>query len=299
MARTKNMARARSRTRATPRKAARNKAPSAKTAKNTRIVGDGGAGSAAPRPPEADVVAPLPTLGECERAIGEKAAAWVARCYEISCAIVKTGLVDGDAVYGHWVGPVAPKSHFADRSGLPFVPHGWILLKDGRVFDPTRWVFEAVTPYLFIGEPPDSWGVVPCDNCDLLREEHKDGGPEDQCEAYEPKQWPYDEGGNRWREAITRSRPKPVPKGPRSSVDIKGLTKLWVGALLDERDGARLTANQLMHLANMSYDVLKQGVGPDGVKMIYAAIVDFGKIAWIPLDNFNRARRECGLTREY
>lgn len=243
----------------------------------------------------------LPTLAECEKAIGEKAQAWVARCYEISCAIVKAGLVDGDAVYGHWIGPVSPKSHFARARGLPFVPHGWILLKDGRVLDPTRWVFENVEPYLYVGSPPDSLDIQPCANCGLLYEEHNDDGPEDRCDNYEQPRWPYDEGGNRWREAMSMGRPIPTASGPSKDVALTGFTKTWVANVLGVEDAATLAVSQLIYLANMSYDVIKRAVGPDGVKMIYEVIADFDdtSIAWIPLDNFNRARRECGLTWDY
>jgi hypothetical protein len=242
----------------------------------------------------------LPTLAECEKALGEKAEAWVARCYEISCAIVVAGLVDGEAVYGHWLGDVAPGSHFADRGRLAFIQHGWILLKDGRVLDPTRWVFENVTPYLYVGEEPDSWGVIPCANCGLLREEHRDGGPDDQCEMYEKERWPYDEGGNQWREAMNRGRPAPLPEGPRKPVALTGWTASWVAAVLGEKGDAKtLAVNQLFYLANLSYQTIKQAVGPDGVKEIYNAIADLDEtaISFIPMDNTNRARRECGFDR--
>ncbi len=243
----------------------------------------------------------LPTLAECEEAIGEQAEAWVARCYEISCAIVAAGLVDGEAVYGHWLGKVAPGSHFADRKKLPFIPHGWILLKDGRVLDPTRWVFENVKPYLYVGQEPDSWDVQPCANCGLLREEHRDGGPEDQCEMYEEEHWPYDEGGNHWREAMTQGRPPPLPEGPRSRVPtgITGFAATWVGALLGEKDVSMLAVNQLFYLANYSYTAIKRAVGPEGVRQIYNAIWDIDETsgAFIPMDNVGRARRECGFDR--
>jgi len=242
----------------------------------------------------------LPTLAECEKALGEKAEKWVARCYEISCRIVEAGLVDGEAVYGHWTGDIAPGSHFSDRGKrLPFVQHGWILLKDGRVLDPTRWVFEKVEPYLYIGEEPDHWSVTPCANCKLLKEEHRDDGPEDQCEMFEVEPWPYDEGGNRWREAMTRGQPAPVPEGPRRKTGIHGFTDAWVASLLGEQSAAELTVNQLFYLANLSYVTIKQAVGPDGVKMIYNAICDLDEtaISFIPMDNALRARRECGFDR--
>lgn len=244
----------------------------------------------------------LPTLAECETAIGEPANAWAGRCYEISCKIVKAGLIDGgEAVYGHWVGPVHPESRFANRRGLPFVLHGWIQLEDGCVIDPTRWVFEHVEPYLYVGEPPDHWNIVPCANCGLLREEHKDDGPADQCGCYEREPWPYDEGGNQWRETMTHGRPPPAPKGRRKTMRFSVAVAQWVGGALREDDPFHLAANQLLHLANLSYEVIKNAVGPIGVKMIYTAIADFNdnSISWLPLDNFNRARRECGLERDY
>lgn len=243
----------------------------------------------------------LPTLEECERALGEKAQAWVARCYEISFRIVKAGLVDGEAVYGHWTGPLAKGSYFDRlRRGIPFIPHGWIQLKDGRVLDPTRWVFEDVAPYLYVGEPPDHWSVTPCANCGLLKEEHRDGGPEDQCDMFEVEKWPYDEGGNEWRDAVNAGRPKPVPQGPRKKLKLEGWVAAWVGMLLGEEDGSRLALNQLFYLANVSYTTMLGAVGPEGVRAIYTAIADLDdtSISWIPVDNANRAKRECGFDRE-
>lgn len=246
----------------------------------------------------------LPTLAECEKAIGEKAETWVARCYEISCAIVEAGLVEGEAVYGHWLGPVQPKSHFADRGRLPFIPHGWILLKDGEVLDPTRWVFEAKAPYLYVGLEPDDFTIDPCDSCGRLREEHDHygdllDGDDNECSGYKKPVWPYDEGGNRWREAMTVGQPKPVPEGPRRTVSIFGPTANWVEAILDENNASELTTGQLFYLANFSYPAVKRAVGPEGVKMIYTAIADLDdtSISWIPMDNLNRARRECGFDR--
>jgi hypothetical protein len=242
----------------------------------------------------------LPTLAECEKAIGSKAEQWVARCYEISCAIVAASLVDGEAVYGHWIGDIASGSHFANRGQrLPFVQHGWILLKDGRVLDPTRWVFEDVAPYLYVGVEPDHWSVTPCANCGLLKEEHRDDGHKDQCEMFEVEKWPYDEGGNAWREAMTRGRPAPVAEGPRKKSGLSGFTAVWVAALLGDDDVSTLATNQIFYLANLSYQTIKHAVGPDGVKMIYEAIADLDEtsICFIPVDNANRAKRECGFDR--
>lgn len=69
---------------------------------------------------------------------------WPFKCFQVTS--VCAGLVGGATVYGHWRPPV--------HLGLPGeVPHGWVVLKDGRIFDPTRWAFETklLPPYLYIG----------------------------------------------------------------------------------------------------------------------------------------------------
>jgi hypothetical protein len=93
----------------------------------------------------------LPTLAACEAAVGEPAAAWKGRCHEVALAIVKAGLCPPGTVtrYGAYWGPVH-RDNGVFAGGLPFYRHGWIELPDGRVLDPTRWVFTAEAPYLFV-----------------------------------------------------------------------------------------------------------------------------------------------------
>ena len=116
---------------------------------------------------------------------------------------------------------------------------------------------------------------------------------------FEVETWPYDEGGNQWRDVINAGRPRPEPKGPRRKLKLKGWVATWVGALLGEKDGSRLTTNQLFYLANLSYTTMLAAVGPEGVCAIYTAIADLDEtsISWIPCDNANRAKRECGFDR--
>ena len=82
------------------------------------------------------------TLAQAEAALGEPAARWEMRCYEIASRLVHARAVEGKAVYGHWRGPVHPAAPF---TSVVVVRHGWINLPDGRICDPTRWVFEQVT----------------------------------------------------------------------------------------------------------------------------------------------------------
>ena len=55
----------------------------------------------------------------------------------------------------------------------------------------------------------------------------------------------------------------------------------------------------LFYLANLSYTTMLAAVGPEGVCAIYTAIADLDEtsISWIPCDNANRAKRECGFDR--
>lgn len=101
--------------------------------------------------------AALPTIETCERAIGEPAAAWKGRCHEIAMKLVQDGLFPPGTrtEYGGYFGPIVPNSYFAARRHVGICRHGWIRLPDGRVVDPTRWVFEDVTPYLFVGHDHD------------------------------------------------------------------------------------------------------------------------------------------------
>lgn len=82
--------------------------------------------------------------------LGPTPADWEGKCHAVACAIAT--LVGGRAAYGHWLGKVARTGYWSDRAGLPFQRHGWVVLPDGRILDPTRWSFEAAAPYIWLGE---------------------------------------------------------------------------------------------------------------------------------------------------
>ncbi len=203
----------------------------------------------------------IPLLSACIKAVGPTEN-WKGNCYAVSCQIVDNGLVKGDAVYGHWLGPVDPKSYFAAHGlGAPFVRHGWILLEDGRILDPTRWVFEAVTPYLFIG-------------------------PGDAKE--------YDEGGNKIRTLMRRPLPAYRPESKRYKITAEVLpSKPWtfVEKLLQippvQPEGT-LTIDQLFWLGNLSPDELAPHTWA-----IYQMYEKIGRAVLIPIDNFRKAQREA------
>jgi hypothetical protein len=209
----------------------------------------------------------IPTLEEVEAKLGP-AVEWAGRCYEIASACVAEGLVDGVAVYGHYVGKVHPKSHFGVRAGMPFVQHGWVKLTgdEGLIFDPTRFAFEAREPYLYVGK----------------------------------NEGDYDEGGNGMRKAFKR----PAPPFDASTSRVVNFTSRVIASAawqhvekllgpnylieLDGHDPGELTMDQVFWLANLPYDELEPHAHE-----IYQAILKVGQEAAIPLDNLRRAAREA------
>lgn len=90
--------------------------------------------------------------GECERLAAKikvPLANWPGNCYGVACKCVESGAVQGKAIYGVWDGPIFPGSPFYGRA---FMHHGWVKLPDGRIFDPTRFVFGGAEPYLWLGD---------------------------------------------------------------------------------------------------------------------------------------------------
>jgi len=77
---------------------------------------------------------------------------WEGNCFAVASQMVEKGIVEGEAVYGHFLGGASKEGYWAARSDNPFIRHGWIILPDGRILDPTRWSFEAVEPYIWVGE---------------------------------------------------------------------------------------------------------------------------------------------------
>lgn len=203
----------------------------------------------------------LPTLRECEDAIGEGSSEWAGRCFEIASRIVSAGIVDGVAVYGHFRGKVSAKSYFGKLGRVDLNSHGWIKLSDGRVFDPTRWAFDGRRPYLHVGP---------------LTEE-------------------YDEGGNRFRAAIA-GPPPAYDDGEKIfefTMDVLPSASFsHVEKILEpdysEQEPGMFSESQVQWLANVAYDALQPHAAA-----IYKAIAHVGEVARIPIDNRRRAEREA------
>lgn len=153
--------------------------------------------------------------------IGIPVEEWPGNCYAISNAMVVAGVVDGIVQYGHWLGNVAAESLFAGRA-IPFVCHGWIVVgsvEDEFVVDPTRYVFEGVEPYVFVG--------------------YNEGE--------------YDAGGNVWR-ASMETLPPPFREDQRPADLSFGNAEQGVMSLL--WNPPSLTIEHAFWLANLSLTTL-------------------------------------------
>lgn len=140
---------------------------------------------------------------------------WEGNCHGIASAIVKSGMIDGRVERGHWLGDVSAGSTFYKRT---IIPHSWIRASDGSIIDPTRWCFEQVEPYIYIGKDEDS----------------------------------YDVGGNQLRMAIMNPLPEFNPNGKRVDLKLKEPCRTFVFALLN--NPPFITINQLFWLGNLSPD---------------------------------------------
>lgn len=199
------------------------------------------------------------SLDEIAGKLGIPVKDWPGRCYEV--AVVASRLIDGATpVYGHYKGPVNDKSIFAPIS---IIQHGWVLLEDNQVLDPTRWVFEVVEPYIYIGPGDD-----------------------------------YDEGGNSLRSQLIGP---PIQFDPEDNVInisrdmlssdawivIENVFKL--NDLLDDPEyhPGDITIRQLMWLANMNPRFMK-GYATE----IYKMFDQFNLRGFIPTDNQSLVERE-------
>ncbi len=91
----------------------------------------------------------LPSIRLIADAIGLSVEEWPGKCTLVVDRVLKTGLIQGRAMYGHYLGYIHPDAEFF--GGRSFTHHGWIENK-GKVIDCTRWVFENVPPYIYVAD---------------------------------------------------------------------------------------------------------------------------------------------------
>ena len=173
---------------------------------------------------------------------------WVARCFEISSAIVKADLVEGKAVFGKYYGKIHKDSFFNNSS---FPNHGWILTKHNYIIDPTRWVFEATEPYIYIGE----------------------------VDNYE-----YDRGSNVLKSLLSPLNNVPTFDNSGRIIEIEDqeIENLFSQLLLDKKEPNKISINQALVVASSSLSELDTSAKP-----IFQWLSDNGLQAFIPIDNYD------------
>jgi hypothetical protein len=155
------------------------------------------------------------TIEDLERVVGAPPQTWHGKC---------TALAHAAAELVSYHGFVSETGFWKKRRGFPN-SHGWVLLDDGRILDPTRWSFEDVEPYIFLGE----------------------------------SQRDYDEGGNELRKAFRGECPE--PEG--DLLDLKlNIVTAEIFTKLTGYPVEELTFGQIFWLANSPYDDLGVFVGP-------------------------------------
>ena len=148
--------------------------------------------------------------------IGVPTDEWEGNCHAIAHKIVESGMIDGKVERGYWKGLVHKRSIFY---GKPLIPHSWIRMSNGKIADPTRWCFEQVEPYIFVGD--------------------------DQC---------YDAGGNQFRKANLRPCPAFDSGHKDSNIKFPKSCNKFVMDLVG--NPPYLTINQAFWLGNAPLDIL-------------------------------------------
>lgn len=182
--------------------------------------------------------------------IGVSLEEWKGNCYGIATLCVEKGAVKGKARYGQFHGKISQDGYFAGRD---ISQHGWVEMDKGIIFDPTRWVFENVEPYIYIGTN---------DNGD------------------------YDMGANRLKKAMGLRKEIPQFNSTDKKVELKtdAKTLKFIQELLgDERKSNVFTLKQMLWLSGTPPESI--GGKPMG-KKIYEALIGAELKGFIPIDNY-------------
>lgn len=162
------------------------------------------------------------TIEMLEECLGQPASEWHGKCSQLAHATISI-LGHGHYAYGHYYGKIDPKGYWSHRG---IARHGWVLLGDGRILDPTRWSFENVDPYIYIG----------------------------------PNGTDYDEGGN----ALRGFMRTPCPSADdEKAIGLKEVMESrYFFEELTKTPFEEITQSQAMWVANAPYDELGIAVAP-------------------------------------
>lgn len=184
---------------------------------------------------------------ELARAIDIPLSEWPGNCHGVACAVRDLVPVEGMRLArGHWLGEVSRKSVY--RSSGP-VQHTWLLVKDGRILDPTRWaIMSPERPSIYLG-PNDS----------------------------------YDEGGR----FLAARMPPPFPGSRNPWTEIAGAMDEDLRGEL--ATALRTDARSLRSIAIRLEHAIKSDPGQvPAADRIFDILARAGRKAVIPIDSWNR-----------
>lgn len=111
----------------------------------------------------------IPTIHEIRALLDDPLQSWFGGCFKIARFTVERMDVPGRAAYGWWTGSISDiAARMFKRNAQGHVRHGWVVMPDGLIFDPTRWTLTGATPSVYYG-PNDfyargqfiSWWIQP------------------------------------------------------------------------------------------------------------------------------------------
>jgi hypothetical protein len=184
------------------------------------------------------------------KAIEHPTSHWPGQCYSVAQAALEAYLFpDCILRYGHYYGPVHERCHTFNRR-RPFQRHAWLERPDTLVVDLTRWVFEALPPYIYTGPGAE-----------------------------------YDAGGRRMSESINGKFEDRDPGGPFVNLEMLPTPVMVLRALTNHGGGNKhrftCSVDQLCWIANLDPFLLEASV-----QEIYNAIRNAGHKALIPFDHW-------------
>ncbi|MCK9542643.1 MAG: hypothetical protein M0R03_11510 [Novosphingobium sp.] len=189
----------------------------------------------------------------CAHTINVPIKDWPGNCHFIANQFLQKGIVKGKLRYGHFLGDVKEGTMF--YKGVPFVRHGWIELEDGRICDPTRWVFEGVEPYVYVGPNNDE----------------------------------YDIGGSKIRDLFAPPMPMYDEKEIQISLDLEEDELLRIHILFGNKNTSTFSISQIFWLANRTPPYLATFLD---VKLFYIALEKAKLKAAVPIDYWTLVMKE-------
>jgi hypothetical protein len=190
---------------------------------------------------------------------------WPGRCHEVALAAASL-IDDGEAVYGHYLGPVDPYGYWRDYKDHHFIQHGWVELADGGVLDPTRWSFEDEEPEITIFDEMDA------------EEDYDKGGQRLRADLVKPAP-PWDPSTKVGARGAAGAVSLSVPKGSDLEMTLNTLLGEDQHGT-DDSDGYVVTVMQAGWLANLPYATLAPHQ-----KEVYKLLDEVNLLGFVPQDH--------------